>query len=96
MRRSVSPVFFYQRLYQEVRCLLDLEDPSHVVGRCLEPILEPQESYETEGFFGNVVFTDGVVVRADGTVDIYYGAADETLCLAQESLHNLINLCLTT
>ncbi len=73
--------------------LMDLKDPSKVIARTVEPIMIPTEQYETSGFFGNVVFTNGHVVDADGdTVTIYYGAADEFVCGAHFSLKEIFSL----
>ena len=41
--------------------------------------MEPIAPYEQTGFFGNVVFTNGHVVRGD-EVTVYYGASDEVIC----------------
>lgn len=70
--------------------LLDLEDPSKVVARSEEPIMEPIASYEQAGFFGNVVFTNGQLVDGD-TVTIYYGASDEVICRAEFSIHEILH-----
>jgi predicted GH43/DUF377 family glycosyl hydrolase len=59
--------------------LLDLNDPSIVLARSQEPIMEPIMSYEKNGFFGNVVFTNGHIVD-DDVITIYYGASDEVIC----------------
>lgn len=59
--------------------LLDLNDPSKVLAKTAEPILEPEADYEKEGFFGNVVFTCGCLLQED-TVVLYYGAADDKVC----------------
>jgi predicted GH43/DUF377 family glycosyl hydrolase len=69
--------------------LLDLEDPSHVLARSENPIMEPTSPYEMEGFFGHVVFTNGHVVDGD-TVTVYYGAADEIVCGAKFSLDEIV------
>jgi predicted GH43/DUF377 family glycosyl hydrolase len=69
--------------------LLDLNDPSKVLGRTIEPIMEPTAPYETTGFFGHVVFTNGHVVDGD-TLTIYYGAADEHVCGATFSITAII------
>lgn len=69
--------------------LLDLEEPWKVVRRGREPLLYPEEPYEVEGFFGNVVFTNGIVQRGDNLL-IYYGAADQYTCLAEASLQEII------
>ena len=69
--------------------LLDLNDPTRVVRRASTPLLYPTEPYETEGFFPNVVFSNGLVEK-DGKVFIYYGAADETVCVAVTDLGHLL------
>ncbi len=75
--------------------MLDLNDPSNVLFRGYSPILEPQESYETNGFFSNVVFTNGAALADDGkdTLYLYYGAADQQICGVQCSIENLLKLC---
>ncbi|WP_244519041.1 glycoside hydrolase family 130 protein [Parapedobacter composti] len=69
--------------------LLDLEDPSVVIGRSEHPIMEPTAPYETTGFFGHVVFTNGHVVDGD-RLTIYYGAADEHVCGAHFSIREIL------
>lgn len=71
--------------------LLDLEDPSTVIARTNEPIMEPIMEYEKTGFFGNVVFTNGHIVK-DDTITIYYGASDEVICGATFSIKEILNL----
>jgi len=61
--------------------LLDPEDPLTLIAKSSVPLLEPSAPYEREGFFGNVVFTCGALVRND-TLHIWYGAADECIALA--------------
>ncbi|MXV52244.1 glycosidase [Pedobacter sp. HMF7647] len=70
--------------------LLDLDDPSRVIARTDEPIMEPTETYETSGFFGHVVFTNGHFVHPDGdTITVYYGASDEFVCGAEFSIKEI-------
>ncbi|TWR31112.1 glycosidase [Mucilaginibacter pallidiroseus] len=70
--------------------LLDLNDPSKVLARSVEPIMEPIAPYEITGFFGHVVFTNGHVLEDDGdTITIYYGAADEHVCGAHLSIREI-------
>lgn len=69
--------------------LLDLKDPSKVLARSSEPIMEPVAPYEQTGFFGNVVFTNGQIVDGD-TVHIYYGASDEVICKADFSIKEIL------
>lgn len=57
--------------------LLDIEQPWKVVKRGKTPLLEPEYKYETTGFFGNVVFTNGMVIK-DGQLSYRrLGTADK-------------------
>jgi predicted GH43/DUF377 family glycosyl hydrolase len=69
--------------------LLDRDDPSKVLARGVEPVMEPTAEYEQKGFFGNVVFTNGHVVDGD-TITMYYGASDTVICGARFSLKALL------
>ena len=71
--------------------LLDLNDPSKVIARSEEPIMEPIAAYEQTGFFGNVVFTNGHLVDGD-TITMYYGASDEVICKAELSISEILNV----
>ena len=70
--------------------LLDLNDPSRVLARSKGPIMEPIADYEKEGFYGNVVFTNGHIVDGDA-VTIYYGASDEVICAATFSIEAILD-----
>lgn len=73
--------------------LMDINDPSKVIARTETPIMIPTATYETSGFFGNVVFTNGHIVEPDGdTITVYYGAADEFVCGAHFSLKEIFSL----
>lgn len=65
--------------------LLDLHDPSIVIARSVDPIMEPDFEYEQNGFFSNVIFTNGHLVEGD-KITMYYGAADEVICGATLSV----------
>jgi predicted GH43/DUF377 family glycosyl hydrolase len=69
--------------------LMDLDDPSIILGRTIEPIMVPTADYELSGFFGHVVFTNGHVVDGD-RLTIYYGAADEFVCGAHFSITEIL------
>ncbi len=70
--------------------LLDLTDPSKVIARSEQPLVEPTASYELTGFFGNVVFTNGHLVEGD-RIRMYYGASDEVICGADLSINEILN-----
>lgn len=69
--------------------LMELDNPSKVISRTIEPIMVPTEPYELSGFFGHVVFTNGHVVNGD-KLTIYYGAADEFVCGAHFSIKAIL------
>ncbi|WP_228450893.1 glycoside hydrolase family 130 protein [Chryseolinea soli] len=73
--------------------LLDLNDPSNVLARTEFPLMEPSEPYELKGFFGNVVFTNGHLVKED-TISLYYGASDEVICGAELSVKSILRTLL--
>ena len=69
--------------------LLDKHDPSRVIARSAEPIMEPTADYEAHGFVNAVVFTNGQIVDGD-TVTIYYGGADTVTCGATMSMRKIL------
>ena len=77
------------QLYSLFVVLLDLQEPWRVLKRGTTPLLKPEASYETDGFFGQVIFTNGQVVEDDGRVWLYYGAADESTCLLETTVEEL-------
>ena len=58
--------------------LLDLNDPTKVIARQTEPILEPELDWEINGYVPNVVFSCWQVQIADQLI-VYYGAADTVI-----------------
>jgi len=75
--------------------LLDADDPSKILYRDSKPLIEPAMDYETNGFFKDVVFTNGMVVSPEdpGKMFLYYGSADERVCGAALMLDELIGRC---
>ena len=71
--------------------LLDNREPWRVLKRGSIPILTPEADYETSGFFPKVIFTNGQVVGKDGHILLYYGASDETVCLAETSVGEILS-----
>ncbi len=69
--------------------LLDLDDPSRVLCRTPDWIMQPEEEYEMNGFYNGCVFPCGKVVIND-TLFVYYGAADKYIGLATCSLRELL------
>jgi beta-1,2-mannobiose phosphorylase / 1,2-beta-oligomannan phosphorylase len=62
--------------------LLDLADPSKVLYRQGEPILEPELQWEKEGCVPNVVFSCGQI-ETDDRILVYYAGADTVIGVAK-------------
>ena len=69
--------------------LLDLENPSRVIARSPEFILEPETREELEGTVNRVVFPNGAVVIGE-TLFVYYGGADTVCCVATTPLKDIL------
>lgn len=69
----------------------DLEDPTRVLARSTDPVLEPTEPYETTGVYAPVVFACGAVAEPDGALRLYYGAADTSVCCATAGVEDLLS-----
>ena len=70
--------------------LLDADDPTKVIARSQEPLMEPGMDYELDGFFGSVIFTNGFVADGD-RLTIYYGASDQVVCGATLSISEILS-----
>jgi len=96
---GVAGHFGSANIYQAGVVLLDLNDPSKVLGRCRFNVLEPRELYELAGQVPNVVFPSGMIVEQydaqgfvlpDSPVKVYYGAADTVIGLATTTVRHLL------
>ena len=81
-----SRVFLYIGYMAEIDLF-----PLHLLARSVDPIMEVTTEYERNGFFKDVIFTNGHVVRGDA-LTIYYGAADKIICGATFSIGRLLDL----
>jgi len=75
--------------YKVGAMLLDLNDPTRVLVRATEPVLEPNERYENDGFKAGVVYVSGAVVK-DGQLLVYYGSADNYVCVAHANFYEFL------
>jgi beta-1,2-mannobiose phosphorylase / 1,2-beta-oligomannan phosphorylase len=82
-----------RQVYRIGAILLDLKDPTIVIGRTTLPIFEPMESYELEGVVPNVVFPCGMIKRKD-KLYVYYGGADRVVALATVKISDLLKTVL--
>jgi beta-1,2-mannobiose phosphorylase / 1,2-beta-oligomannan phosphorylase len=81
-------------IYRLGVALHDLQNPAKVIGVGESWILQPEDPWEMTGYVHNVVFTCGAVPETDGTVKIYWGAADTVMCVGEATISELLELCL--
>ncbi len=67
--------------YRVGAVILDKEDPTKILYRTKDFLAEPEFSFETDGYYTGCVFPTGIC-NVDGTLYIYYGAADKYVCVA--------------
>ncbi|MGB2920071.1 MAG: glycoside hydrolase family 130 protein [Mycobacterium sp.] len=76
------------RAYRIGAILLDLEDPTRIVGRLREPLLSPAAD-EQDGYVPNVVYSCGALVHA-GTLVLPYGINDAAIGIATVPMPELL------
>ncbi len=76
------------RTYSIGAILLDLDDPTRVIGRLRRPLLTPAAD-DRDGYVPNVVYSCGALVHAD-TLVIPYGICDSAIGLATVPLPDLL------
>jgi predicted GH43/DUF377 family glycosyl hydrolase len=69
-------------------CLLDLNDPTRVIGRLREPLLAPNEA-EREGYVPNVVYSCGSLLHGREVI-IPYAMSDSATSFATVPLDELL------
>ncbi len=98
VKECEKPFRAWQRDWKSRYCcgamLLDAENPRLIRGLAETPLMVPETEYELDGFRGGVIFPGALIPEADGSVKIYYGAADTCECLATAELSELIAFCL--
>ena len=77
------------RTYVISALLLDLSDPTIIIGRLRVPLLSADEN-EREGYVPNVVYTCGFLLHGK-TLIIPYALADSATAFATVSLDELLN-----
>lgn len=78
-----------KRIYRQGLMMLDLNDPTKIIARPSDYILEPTEPFEADGVEHDVVFAVGNVV-INGTLYVYYGGGDKVCCVATADLSELV------
>ena len=76
-------------VYSAAAALLDIDNPTKVIGRLPYSLLYPELDYEKNGIVDNVIFPTGAALF-DDRLYIYYGAADKCIACASVSFSELI------
>lgn len=69
--------------------ILDAKNPTKVLYRCSQSILEPEEHYENGGLKCGIVFAGGALIK-DGELYVYYGGSDQHTCIATHNLADFV------
>lgn len=77
-------------IYRVGAALLDRDDPTRVLVRSRDPILEPEMEWERRGLVPNVVFPCGVALLGEDLY-VYYGGADRVIGVAAVKLQDLLD-----
>lgn len=75
--------------YRVGAMLLDLDDPTKILYRTKDFIMEPVYEYETAGYYNGCVFPTGNCIVGD-TLYVYYGGADRFVNVATCNVKELI------
>jgi predicted GH43/DUF377 family glycosyl hydrolase len=76
------------RTYRIGAILLDLDDPTRIIGQLSQPLLSPAAD-EQDGYVPNVVYSCGALVHAD-TLVLPYGICDAAIGIATVPLPELL------
>lgn len=79
-----------QNIYKVGAILLDLKDPTKVLGRTDIPLMQPEKDYELYGDVNNVVFPCGAIMIKD-EIFLYYGGGDKVVGVAKMKVKDIIN-----
>jgi 4-O-beta-D-mannosyl-D-glucose phosphorylase len=73
--------------------MTDLEDPAKVIAEPAGHFMAPEDD-ERVGDVSNVLFSNGWIADADGTVYIYYASSDTRMHVATSTVDKLVDYCL--
>lgn len=85
----IKNYFSSEKIFGIEAVLLDLNDPSIVIGKSKKPLLIPEMNYELKGDVSSVIFPSGAYIDGENLF-VYYGAADTTGCVAAINVNHLL------
>ncbi|HDI03119.1 MAG TPA: glycosidase [Candidatus Pacearchaeota archaeon] len=80
----------FDKVYRVGFAVFDLENPSKLLYRSDEPLMEPESYEELWGVTPSVVYPCGVIEK-DGYYYIYYGSADTVVSAARIKVKDLLD-----
>lgn len=75
--------------YAAAALLLDLDDPSRVIGLSPDPVMVPETDFERFGFLPDIVFPTALIQDGE-EVNVFYGAADTAVGVARFAIKDLL------
>lgn len=85
----IKNYFSNNKVFRIEAVLLDLCNPRKIIGRLEDSCLTPEEQYEKQGQISDIVFPEGALIE-EGSLKVYYGAADTSCALATVPLNELL------
>lgn len=78
--------------YTASAMILDLDNPAKIIARSKGPVMRPEAPFERSGFVDNVVFPTAML-RREGLLFVYYGAADESVAVCGFDVQDVLDAC---
>lgn len=79
-------------VYTASAMILDTDNPARIIARSKGPVMRPEAPFERSGFVDNVVFPTAML-RREGLLFVYYGAADECLAVCGFDVQDVLDAC---
>ena len=76
--------------------MLDLRDPTKVIARTPEPVMEPEAHHEWNGLYPHGVVFPTANVVVDDRLFVYFGCADQTIGVATANFPDLVEFVMRT
>lgn len=97
MKTRLGWLLFYHAIderdpgrYKLGAMILAENDPTKILYRSRQPILEPDAAYENNGLKAGIVYSCGAVIK-NGELYVYYGGSDSVTCVAMANIDNFLN-----
>ncbi|MDA3814876.1 MAG: hypothetical protein PF549_00740, partial [Patescibacteria group bacterium] len=79
-----------ETVFEVQAVLLDLKNPSKIIGHGKTPLLVPEKEYEIYGKIPKIIFPTGAFIEKN-ELHLFYGATDSVCCATRYNLKDLID-----